>query len=234
MTEPLRLRDDETAPSALRNALREAATVDPPYDATAGFARFQSSIAAGPRPAGRLLVRVALAGAVLALVAGLALVASRFIPSTKVVPSVAPPTAPFAPSPAPTLPSLSPTPPSPAASSTEVPPPTPAAVGGTQGVEAPAPTQMRRGDPLALELRIVVEARQNIRTRPARSLALLARADREVGDGVLGRERETLRVEALAALGRTDEAARRARAFLAAHPGDPLEARVQTAVGGAQ
>ena len=239
MSDPTPLRDDPSAPDALRDLLNTAASADPHYDGVAGLARLEAAIgagAAGPtsgNPAGpTLAVRVAVVGATVALVVGLTLVVARLTPSAS---RPLPPSAPqSAPSSAP-----------PSAPSPSAPPHTPSAPAQPHSVVAPsAPTQthdgapttserhaqQRAADPLALELRLVVDARRNTRTAAARALALLDRADREVGEGVLGRERETLRIEALASLGRSAQAERLARAFLAAHPGDPLERRVREAI----
>jgi hypothetical protein len=48
--------------------------------------------------------------------------------------------------------------------------------------------------------------------------------------GILDQEREALRIEALVALGRMDEARSRARAFEAAYPGSPHRARIAHAL----
>lgn len=221
MSELERLRDDEATPTALRQALREAASANPPYDAAAGLARFEANIDAGPTTAARLLPRLALVGAAIAVVVSLSFLASRFAAPIQVAPPAVPPPAPtIAP-----VPRMTGTVPSPTGAAD-----TPPAVVNTATIETPARSALRAADPLALELRLVVEARRSARSVPARSLALLARADREVGDGVLGREREALRIEALVAVGRVDEASRRAHTFLTTHPGDPLEQRVRAAI----
>lgn len=221
MSELERLRDDETTPAALRQALREAATANPPYDAAAGLTRFEARIHAGPTAAARVLPRLALVGAAVAVVVGLAFLAARFAtPSHGTLPAAPQPASITTPPPRSTQTAPNP------GDATDVPP----AIPTTTTIDAPARTAPRAADPLALELRLVAEARRSARTVPTHALALLARADREVGDGVLGREREALRIEALVAVGRGAEASRRAHTFLTTHPDDPLEQRVRAAI----
>ncbi len=61
---------------------------------------------------------------------------------------------------------------------------------------------------------------------PRAAQATLARMQAEFPHGVLWQEREVLAIEALAADGKSEAAARRARAFIAAHPESPHSARL--------
>ncbi len=61
---------------------------------------------------------------------------------------------------------------------------------------------------------------------PRAAQATLARMQAEFPRGVLMQEREVLAIETLAADGKTEAAARRARAFIAAHPESPHSARL--------
>ncbi len=80
---------------------------------------------------------------------------------------------------------------------------------------------------LAEESARVRAAREALRSgNGASTLSLLDAIDREFGGGVLGQEREALRIEALAALGRTTEARVRADVFLKRHPGSAFASSV--------
>ncbi|HEX4461770.1 MAG TPA: hypothetical protein VIA18_27510, partial [Polyangia bacterium] len=81
---------------------------------------------------------------------------------------------------------------------------------------------------LAAEGRVVLEARQALRDGQAvEALRQLEAARVELGEGALGQEREALTIEALAHVGRRDEARARAAAFLRAHPESPHAAAVR-------
>lgn len=72
------------------------------------------------------------------------------------------------------------------------------------------------------------EARDVLRRGDASgALALLEKLRVRYPAGVLGQEREALTIEALYRAGRRNDAATRAAAFLAAHPGSPFADRVQ-------
>ncbi len=82
---------------------------------------------------------------------------------------------------------------------------------------------------LAAEGRVVLEARQALRDgQPDETLRRLEAARVEFGDGALAQEREALMIEALARVGRRDEAHARAAAFLRAHPESPHAAAVRS------
>jgi hypothetical protein len=80
------------------------------------------------------------------------------------------------------------------------------------------------------------EAHQTARARamlehdPVRTLDLLTELQRDLGEGFFGEEREALQVLALAAIGRTDDARRRGRAFLRRHPNGAFSAKVRQAL----
>lgn len=82
-------------------------------------------------------------------------------------------------------------------------------------------------DLLTKESELVVAARAQLRQGDVRGAgATLQELDRAVPHGKLAQEREVLRIEWLAARGDHKGAARRARAFLAAHPNSPHAARL--------
>jgi hypothetical protein len=95
----------------------------------------------------------------------------------------------------------------------------------------PAATETPRARTKA-EVALVQLARDALRAGDAHgALIYLDRADREIPSGVLGQEREVLRIEALAASGRGAGAAERAKAYLAAHPESPFVDRVRSVIG---
>jgi len=77
-------------------------------------------------------------------------------------------------------------------------------------------------DPLSRESAIVTEARAQLKSGdPRAALATLARLHAGAQNAVLVQEREVLTIQALSALGDTDSARRRARAFVTAYPNSP-------------
>jgi hypothetical protein len=66
---------------------------------------------------------------------------------------------------------------------------------------------------------------------PRQALALTAEHARRFPNGMLAHEREVLAIEALARLGRRDDARARATAFSASYPGSPYQSRVDDALG---
>jgi hypothetical protein len=75
---------------------------------------------------------------------------------------------------------------------------------------------------LTAESALLTAARAELRNGDAKAAqSTLARMQAEFPHGVLWQEREVLAIEALAADGKTEVAARRARAFIAAHPESP-------------
>jgi hypothetical protein len=83
-------------------------------------------------------------------------------------------------------------------------------------------------DALEREVEELRELRRLLRTDPAE---LVRRCEAGTARGVLGQEREFLRIAALVALGRRDAAGERAAAFRRAHPGSALAARLDELVG---
>lgn len=80
---------------------------------------------------------------------------------------------------------------------------------------------------LEAELALMKQAREA--KSPAATLALLEQHRSEFANGVLTDEREVMRIEALCALGRGDEAEQAAAVFVAAKPAHPLRSRVEPA-----
>jgi hypothetical protein len=112
--------------------------------------------------------------------------------------------------------------------------PPPAAVVETPAVVAPAPTPRRPAvtaeDPMLAELRAVQTAQRALaRHDSAAALRTLTALDRTQPQGNLREERDALRVLALCAAGRADDARAAAAVFLSRHPGSPQAARVQGA-----
>lgn len=81
-----------------------------------------------------------------------------------------------------------------------------------------APAVAADDDRLKREMQATDRARQALDRNPARALSLVRKADREFPGGLFGEDREGIAILALYGLGRDDEADRRARAFLRAHP----------------
>jgi hypothetical protein len=83
-------------------------------------------------------------------------------------------------------------------------------------------------DPLSVEAAMITEARAQLRGGDARAaLATLGRLQSRSRNGALGQEREILTIQALSALGETEDAQRRARAFMASHPDSPHVAQMR-------
>lgn len=101
-------------------------------------------------------------------------------------------------------------------------PPVPAGVTATDDAPAAAPGPG--------EASLLRAARQALPTSPARTLALAEEHLRRYPHGILDQEREALRIEALVALGRIDDAEARARAFAAAYPNSPHRGRIAHAL----
>jgi len=86
------------------------------------------------------------------------------------------------------------------------------------------------GDPLS-ESRMLRRARRLLSSDPAASLAITREHRRRFPNGTLAQEREVLAIEALAHMGKKDEASDRADAFRKSHPdsahGDKVETSLQ-------
>jgi Outer membrane lipoprotein len=86
--------------------------------------------------------------------------------------------------------------------------------------DRPAPVVVR--DRLRHESALLTRARAELRSgNPHAAQATLSRMQREFPAGALRQERDVLGIEALAAEGNTEAAARGARAFIALHPESP-------------
>jgi outer membrane protein assembly factor BamD (BamD/ComL family) len=97
----------------------------------------------------------------------------------------------------------------------------------------PAPSKRsdnttRARDSLEDESALLTEARAELRSGDARaSMATLDRLRAQFPKGVLAQEREVLGIEVLAALGDSQGASRKARAFSDAHPNSPHTAKLR-------
>jgi len=90
----------------------------------------------------------------------------------------------------------------------------------------PAPSAIP--DPLGVEAAMITQARAQLRGGDARAaLSTLGRLQSRSRNGALGQEREILTIQALSALGETEAARRRARAFVASYPDSPHAAQVR-------
>lgn len=98
---------------------------------------------------------------------------------------------------------------------------------------APSPPPAKSALPLE-EGRLLLEAKAATSADPGRALALTATHARAFPSSALGAERESIAVEALARLGRCDEARARAQRFLTIFPASPhrtLVARLEARCG---
>jgi hypothetical protein len=121
---------------------------------------------------------------------------------------------------------------------TEAPPLAPETVANAPAVPVeatPQPAQPKRTDSTARardsledESAMLTEARAQLRSGDARaSMATLDRLRTQFPKGVLVQEREVLGIEVLAALGDSEGASRKARAFSEAHPNSPHTAKLR-------
>jgi hypothetical protein len=107
------------------------------------------------------------------------------------------------------------------AEATEVTEPKPAsarrkgAAGSRSAVDKPAKATEVAVDDVLREAKLVAKARDQLGRDPARALALAEEAERDFSQGQLVEERRAIAIRALVALGRLDEAERRAVPFLA-------------------
>lgn len=81
------------------------------------------------------------------------------------------------------------------------------------------------------EVKLLERAQDALRGRPAEALALSQEHARRFPRGMLGQEREVIAIEALAKLGRTDEARARADRFRARFPGSSHARRIDAILG---
>jgi hypothetical protein len=90
--------------------------------------------------------------------------------------------------------------------------------------------QERAEDRLNLEMEELAKAKQALTSDPAEALALAEAGNRKFPGGLFREERDHVRLLALIALGRLDEARRLAAPYLKAHPNSPFARRVQNAL----
>jgi hypothetical protein len=93
-----------------------------------------------------------------------------------------------------------------------------------------APHLRKATDPdraLRREIELVGEMKAVLEADPGRAYALSQEANREIGRGMLFEEREALATLALHGLGKTEQAALRARAFLIRYPKSSLRERLE-------
>lgn len=103
----------------------------------------------------------------------------------------------------------------------------------TSTSERPSATALSADDGVLREAKLVARARSNLARDPARALALAEEAERDFPQGQLVEERRAIAIRALVALGRIDEARRRAEPFLAEHGRGAHAAAVRRALEGA-
>jgi len=97
-------------------------------------------------------------------------------------------------------------------------------VAGAAAADAPsrAADEPRQRNQLALESRMLTEARAQLRSGdPRGAMATLDKLQSRSPRGILAQEREVLTIQVLAALGDTAGAGRRAKAFLDTYPNSP-------------
>jgi hypothetical protein len=95
---------------------------------------------------------------------------------------------------------------------------------------APSPASTRSTATAAAELRILNDALDALRTDPQKTLTLCDDHAKRYATSPLAQDRESLAVRALLALGRTDDAKKRAEAFQKAFPDSPLEGEIEEAL----
>jgi len=80
------------------------------------------------------------------------------------------------------------------------------------------------------EFRLLRAARQALADQPSQALRLGDQHKRRFASGMMVQERETIAVEALARLGKGEEAWQRARAFFVVYPHSPYRGRIDAAL----
>lgn len=81
------------------------------------------------------------------------------------------------------------------------------------------------------EVRTLQKAQDALGTDPARALSICDEHPKRFPNGILNEEREVIAIDALARLGKTDEALARAGRFRAAHPSSGHLGRIEVLVG---
>ncbi len=121
---------------------------------------------------------------------------------------------------------VAPIPPPAASAATAAPTASALATAAPHGV-APPPSGSATARP---EIEILREAQAALAGSPARALALAEEHARSHPRGNLGQEREMVRIQALVALGKKEEARAAARAFKERHPGSAYTQRIDDVV----
>lgn len=234
--EPVRWLESDDAPAPLAALLREAKSVPPMPDAVRDAVRASlREPGAAPTPgetapagaaaatASKITPLLAVTGAIAAVALGvLALVPPRR--------DLGPPSQPSAVAPAPSEEEEG------EAGEVVAPAPTPAPERdeSLDGAADAAPErhtvrpQSGAVDALAEEHALVQRARASLAHDPESSLLAAADHERRFADGQLAAEREFVRIKALVALGRRDEAAARGKRFLARFAASPYADRVRS------
>ena len=119
------------------------------------------------------------------------------------------------------------------ADSVEIPPTPPEIKTAPKSKPAASPAA-KKGDSLAEEHRLLRAARGALPKDPARALALAREHERKFPQGILAQEREVIAIQALAAMGRGDDAREKADGFDEAYPGSPHRNPVNEATGAEQ
>jgi hypothetical protein len=235
--EPRRWVDDPAVPQQLRSDLRSAAEAAPPgFDAEAGLERLQAALNGGATGLGTASATASATGAATVptwLWGTLAVLVAVTGVGVGVWLATGPGAHDAAKPPARSAPAVSAgDPPGATDRSGEAHPaipPQPSAetvAGAAEEPSAPGSDDLAP-DLLRREIAIVAQARAQLEAQPGEALALLERAHREIGPGVLGEEREALAVLALHRLRRTAAMRQRGRRFLQHHPESPFAARVR-------
>ena len=231
MSDPLRWSDDPEAPEGAADLLRSARKGAPPMPddvrtrvgvavaaMTAGTAATASaSVGAGVWTAGKITSAIAI------LVTGGALIGGGIYAYTRsdetprsLSPAPHPRAAPLAVSPPPQPPA-------------EV---APIAIRESEPRVAPhiepsRPAPRPSLDPLEEETRLIQQAHAQLEAHPDRALALASSHARRFPEGQLAAERELVAIDALARLGRLDQARARAARLDERYPSSPYHARAQ-------
>lgn len=115
----------------------------------------------------------------------------------------------------------------------------PLAAAAATDIVAPPGARQAAGDPASqpdepstdTEFSLLEQAQRALRSDPQRALELTVRDAKRHPSGALAQEREVIAIEALAKLGRIDEARARARVFFQAFPGSAHGPRVAALLG---
>jgi hypothetical protein len=221
MRDPPRWGDDPSLPSRLREDLSSAARHhEQAYSVADGLARFRGSLAA-PRPIWQKPWLMGGGGGV-AIVAIAAVGLLRASPAPTAPRHVAPARTPSAVMAAPVTPSEASEPVAPPALAPD-PPSLPRSPSPLRRKPSAAPSE--REEYMQLASVRALAARD-----PAAALAAAAEGDRLYPNGILRQEREAIAIDSLARIGRRDEAARRAEAFLRSYPNGPFSERMKQIV----